>query len=458
MSTPRRSVAVVGGGVAGLAAAYTLGQAGVPLTLIERSGRVGGLVQTVEHDGCRVEFGPDAFITRKPWALALARALGLGDAVIPVNPTRERIYVLAGGRLAPLPDGLNLLVPTKIGPFLRSPLLTPWGKLRMLADVVIPPKGDDADETLADFVRRRCGAEALDRLADPLLSGVYNAEMERQSILATFPQYRQIEARHGSLIRGMRAAARTAPADTSPALVSFAGGMGQFIDALAAAVTGEVRLNTAVTALARDGDGWRLHLDGGETLDAGAVVLATPANVTAALLADVAPDAAAGLRGIRYEGVGSTSLAFRAADVPHPLDAYGIVVPASAGRRIDGMQWSSSKWPNRAPDGVALLRVFFGGPHTRTMLDYDDEHLLRIIRDELRAILGITAAPLHTTTGRWRAAYPQYDLGHIERVDRVFAALPDGVALAGNAYRGVGLPDTIHTAQAAAERVAHAIG
>lgn len=457
MSTAANSVVVVGGGVAGLAAAHALQQAGQPYTLIEASDRFGGLVQTVEKDGCRIEFGPDAFITRKPWAYKLADEIGLGGDMVAVQDTKERIYVLVEGRLEPLPDGLRLLVPTKFGPFWQSNLLSTAGKLRLLADWVIPKKPDNADESLAEFVTRRMGREALERLADPLLGGVYNAEMDRQSILATFPQYRQLEAKHGSLIRGMRAAAAKAPASPDqPALVSFREGMGQFIRTLVDSLTGDLRLNTRVKTVTEytgatlsSAGRYRVLLDDGEALEAGGVVMATPANVTAHLIRGVAPDTSALLDEIRYEGVGSVALAYRVEDIPCPLDAYGIVIPSTENRDIDGMQWSSSKWDNRAPDGVALVRVFFGGPHTRYMLDEPDETLLDRVQAELCSILGITAAPLHTTIGRWRNAYPQYDVGHKELVDKIMRSRPKALMLAGNAYYGVGLPDTINSAQLA---------
>jgi protoporphyrinogen/coproporphyrinogen III oxidase len=459
MSTAVNNVVVVGGGVAGLAAAHALQTAGRPYTLIEASDRFGGLVQTVEQDGCRIEFGPDAFITRKPWAYDLAQALGLAGEMVGVQDTRERIYVLVEGRLEPLPEGLRLLVPTKFGPFWASNLLSTAGKLRLLADLVIPKKVDNHDESLAEFVTRRMGREALERLADPLLGGVYNAEMDRQSILATFPQYRVLEAKHGSLIRGMRAAAAKAQAPDKPVLVSFREGMGQFIRTLAASLTGDLRLNTRVKTVTENtgtngvtlssAGHYRVLLDDGEVLEAQGLVMATPANVTAHLVRAVATDTSALLDEIRYEGVGSVALAYRVGDIPRPLDAYGIVIPSTENRDIDGMQWSSSKWDDRAPEGVALVRVFFGGPHTRYMLDEPDEALLARVRDELLSILGITADPLHTTIGRWHDAYPQYDVGHKDLVDKIMRSRPKGLMLAGNAYYGVGLPDTINSAQLA---------
>jgi len=447
-----RHIAVIGGGIAGLAAAWYLQQQGIQYTLFEKSQRFGGLIHTQYQGDLVIEMGPDAFITRKPWALELALALGLQGEILAANHTAERIYVLSNGRLIPLPDGLHLLVPTKMGPFLQSPLLSWTGKMRLLMDYVIPPSEVDEDESLADFVTRRMGVEALDKLADPLLAGVYNAEMEHQSILATFPQYRQLEKQHGSLIRGMIEAQVNAPPPDKPPLVSFQRGMMELIDRLVEKLTGQLQRNTTIESIQRIGNDYRLLLNDNTTLDADGIILATPAHVTAGLLRRAVPQAAERLRAIRYVGVGSASFAFLAEDIPRQLDAYGVVIPGSAGRHIDGMQWSSAKWLYRAPEDMALLRVFFGGPHTREMLDKPEYELVPILREELRALLGITNKPVYQTIGKWVDAYPQYDVGHLGRVQKIEAALPDNVALAGNAYHGVGIPDTIKTAKAAAQQ------
>lgn len=451
-------VIIIGGGIAGLAAAWYLQQADVNYTLLESRDRFGGLIHTHYENDCAIEIGPDAFITRKPWAMQLVREIGLADQVVAVNNTPERIYVLSDGKLAPLPEGVRLLVPTDIPAFLASPLMSIPGKLRALLDWVIPPRQDDSDESLADFVVRRMGHETLDKLADPLLAGVYNADMSEQSILATFPQYRALEREHGSLIRGMLAKQSAAPpVDTStppePALVSFKNGMFQLIETLTSKLTGSLKRNTPVTHITQTEAGYRVQLGDGSTIEGDSLVMATPANISAKLLAEVAPQSAAGLSAIRYAGVGSMSLLYNATDVPRPLDAYGIVIPSSAGRMIDGMQWSSSKWDNRAPADKALIRVFFGGPHTRYMLEKSDHELRDIIREEVRAILGITTKPLMTHLGKWDNAYPQYDVGHIDRIAAIESTLPPTIALAGNAYHGVGIPDTVKTAQAAATKL-----
>lgn len=442
-------VVIIGGGIAGLSAAWVL--RGCTYTVLEQSERWGGKVLTEREGGYVIEGGPDGFLTRKPWALQLARELGLSDRIIPVNPLPERIYVLSKGKLRPLPDGLQLLVPSKIMPFLRSGLFSWRGKLRVLFEPFIPANRSDDDESLADFVRRRLGAETLDRLGEPLLAGVYNADSARQSIMATFPNFRQLEKQHGSLLKGIRAAQKEPSGQ--PALVSFKNGVGEIIDALVEKLDGDLRLGVGVQAIKREESGYQLALTNGESLRADAVILATPAPQTAALLTDLAPDASRILSEIRYSGIGSVTFAFRRSDVPHPLDAFGMVIPASERRQIEGMQWSSSKWANRAEEEIALIRVFFGGKHTRHTLDYDDDKLLMMVQGELHDLLGITATPLYHRILRWQDGYPQYEVGHRERVREALSLLPPNIAVTGNAYGGVGMPDTIRHAKETAEKM-----
>lgn len=459
-------VAILGGGITGLSAAWYLQQMvardrlPITYTLIEQSDRWGGKVhsQRVERAGMPawvLEAGPDGLLTRKPWALALAQSLTLDEHFIYVNRENSRTFVLRHGRPEPLPAGLQLLAPTQWLPFLRSPLFSPWGKLRIALDLLLPPRRTTTDESLASFVRRRFGSEALDRVAEPMLAGVFNAEPERQSILATFPQFAALEHTHGSVIRGLRAAShRQKSSSETPAFLSFDRGNQTLVDALVGQLTGTLRLNSTARRLTRaDGGTYTIQCDDGGSLAADAVVLATPANVTGPLVGDVAPEAAALLSGIRYEGIGAMFLAYRRSDIPHPLDGTGVVIPPTEHRRIDGITWVSSKWPQRAPAGHALVRVFFGGPHTRAMLRLDDAELTTIVRAELAAILGVRAAPLFTHIVRWPNGYPQYDVGHLERVANIEAALPVGLVVAGSAYRGVGVPDCIHQGELAAANV-----
>lgn len=477
LETPTAAhVAIIGGGITGMSAAYYLQQnaaeQGLDLsyTLLEQSNRWGGKIVTdtvgsAEDAPFIVEGGPDSFITQKPWGMQLARKLGLESAFLPTNDDRRKTFVLNKGKPTPLPDGVMLIVPTKIMPFALSPLLSPLGKLRMGLDLLIPPKTDGEDETLAEFIERRLGSEALDKIAEPLMSGIYNAEAEKQSLMATFPRFRAIEEKHGSLIRGMLAArsARANGNGRSPSpngkrppsiFMSMRGGMAQLVETLHANLTGDLRLETAVTQITRGGDGrYILTLDDGTRLKSDHIILATPAYVTAHLLDDLAPNAADKLHEIRYVSTGTISLAFHRAEFNHPLNGFGVVIPRSENRPINAITWTSTKFDHRAPDDHALLRVFFGGSRNPQMMDVGDDELLAIVRRQLHEIMGVDAAPLFHRIYRWHHANPQYDVGHLARVEAIEAALPHGVYVTGSPYRGIGIPDCVHQAQQTAAAI-----
>lgn len=462
-------IAIIGGGIAGLSTAYylqkhaALQQKALRITLLEAGSRLGGKLVTEQVDGFTIEAGPDSFITQKPAALKLALELGLEEELLPTTEANKGVLVYQGGRLVALPEGVMLIVPTRLAPFALSPLFSPLGKLRMGMDLILPARGDDDDETLADFVRRRLGSEALDRLAEPLMAGIYNAEAENQSILATFPRFRAFEKEHGSLIRGMiaaRAKARHTAAHGGAAsaqpprtlFMSLRQGIAGLSRALAAAFAGEVRLNAPVRGLAagRSG-GYRVELAAGEMIEVEKVALATPAFVAAELVADLQPALAADLRCIRYASTGTVSVAYRLADIPQPRKGFGLVIPGSAGRRINAVTWTSSKWAGRAPEGKALLRVFFGGSRHPDVFALADDALLALVEEELRAIMGIQAPPLFSRVYRWPDASAQYDVGHLERVARLEAGCPPGLHLTGSAYRGVGIPDCIQQGEETAK-------
>jgi oxygen-dependent protoporphyrinogen oxidase len=466
-----RRVVIIGGGVTGLAAAWRLQQEAarrgrdLRYTVLERSDQWGGKVRTEQVTGFGaepfiLEAGADALLTRKPWAVALARELGLDDRMQGVNTANARTFVLHRGQPVPIPEGVQLLAPTRFWPFVRSPLFSPWGKLRMGLDLLLPPRPAQSDESLAEFVQRRFGAEALDKLAEPMMAGVYNALPTRQSIQATFPQYAEMERQSGSVIRGLRASARAResapPSSRMPAFVSFATGTQALIDALIAQLTGDLRLRCAAERVERadtTGSAYRVALaDGGQIL-ADAVIVATLAHDAASLLRQVAPVASAQLKTIGYASIGTLYLAYRRNEVPHPLDGFGVVIPSSEGRHIDGMTWTSSKWTGRAPAKCALLRVFFGGPHTRDMMDLGDSELLAVVRDEVGSILGVRAAPMFHRIYRWPDGYPQYEVGHLERVAAIESTLPPAVYVTGSSYRGVGVPDCVRQGREAADHV-----
>jgi oxygen-dependent protoporphyrinogen oxidase len=460
---------IVGGGITGLSAAWyarhAAARAGLPLrvTVLEASNRCGGKLWTDEVPGFgaapfRMEASADGFLVRKPWALTLARQLGLDGEIQFSERATAPTRVWHNGRLIPLPDGLSLLPPTKFAPFLRSPLFSTGGKARALLEMALPARPPLADESLASFVRRRFGSEMLDRVAVPLMAGVYNARPEFQSLRATFPQFAEMERSAGSVIRGARkASAARAPAqDTEPAspFFSFVRGARTLVEALASRLADDVRLGAVVTAVdAVPDSGFLVRLRDGATLRADAVIVATPASAAAELLRHSAPDAATLLAGIRYEGIGALYLAYRQSDVPQALAGYGVLIPARERRSIDGITWTSSKWRECAPQGFVLLRTYFGGPYTRASLTLDDERLVPLVMRELAGMLGIVAPPVMQRTYRWMDGYPQYDVGHLDRIDAVARSLPHGLAVAGSSYRGVGVPDCVRQGEQAAGEV-----
>ncbi|MBC7810568.1 MAG: protoporphyrinogen oxidase, partial [Burkholderiales bacterium] len=325
-------------------------------------------------------------------------------------------------------------------------------KFRALYEPYIPARTDDDDETLANFMRRRFGAEMLDKIGAPLLAGIYSGDVEHLSIMATFPRLRVTEQQHGSLIRAARAVGAThaSPASSpqTSMFMSFRGGTVELTDALAAKLTGDLRLNCTVRQIKQAADGtYQITLANAAPISASAIILTTPAFTAAKLLRDLAPKSAAELNQIPYNSTGSISLAYRLADVPRPLDGFGLLIPASEGRPINAMTWSSTKFDHRAPENHALIRVFFGGARRPEMLTIDDSGLLVIVRSELKALLDITAAPLFQRIYRWTNANPQYEVGHLERVADIEAALPPNIYVAGSAYRGVGIPDCVHQAR-----------
>lgn len=478
-ATPRsrttRHVVIVGGGISGLSAAWYLQEQArrdridVRYTLLESAPRWGGKILTEVVGGPSeasfvVEGGPDAFLTQKPWALELARELGLEDRLVPMNTGVQAVFVLQRGRPVPMPDGVLLVVPTRFLPFVKSPLISLPGKMRMGLDLVIPARRDDGDETLAAFIRRRLGQEALDKIAEPLMSGIYNADAEDQSIMATFPRFREMEKRHGSLIRGMLAARRreavarpAAPGGAAPKrmpmFMSLRLGTQELIDAIVPRLSGDLRTGTTVEAIERADGGYRVVTGDGEVLAADAVLLTTPAYAAADLVHALAPAAADLMGEIRYVSTGTISMAFRAEDIRRPLGGIGLVVPKGENRPINALTISSAKFNHRAPGGTVLMRAFFGGSRSPASMSYDDAALLEVVRGELRAILDIEAAPLFHRIYRWHRANPQYGVGHLERVSRIEAALPEGLHVSGGAYRGVGMPDCVYQSRETVRRI-----
>jgi len=472
-------VVIIGGGIAGLSTAYALQErarmAGITLacTLVEARERLGGVMLTERIDGFIIEAGPDSLLTQKPWGLELCQTLGIGERLIGTNDRQRTIYVLWDGRLHPLPAGLMLIVPTRLGPLLRNQFLSWPGKIRLGLEYLLPPRPSDGDESLAGFVRRRLGREALEKIADPLLAGIYAGSSHDMSLLATFPRLRELEARHGGLIRGAlaqrRALRRAASAHSQPSTTLFMaprGGMAEIVEALSSRLAEvAIRLGETVQDVVPYDDavaepqGYAVHLDRGTTLQAEAVVFATPAHITAGIVEGFHPRLADALRNIPYVSSATISLAYRGRDVPHPLDGFGFLVGKHEGRHITAATWSSTKFSQRAPADHVLIRSFVGGVGREDLVWRDDAALIQLVCEDLRAILGITTAPLLARVYRWERANPQYLVGHLERVnamEQLLAPYP-GLFLTGSAYRCVGVPDCIHQGALTAERIMAAL-
>jgi oxygen-dependent protoporphyrinogen oxidase len=495
-------IAVVGGGVTGLAAAHRLLELAreqgreVEVTLLEGSDRLGGSIGTVRRDGFVLELGPDSMITDKPWGLALARRLRLDDQLMGTQEEHRRSFVVRNGKLVPVPEGFQLLAPSRFGPLVSTSIFSPLGKLRMAMDLFIPPKPPTADESLGSFVLRRLGREALERIAQPMIAGIYGADPMQLSLRATLPRFLDMERDHGSVIRGMWArmkqgsggkgasavkpqasnsgssGATTAASSSSSApkplasnpqtgvsgaryglFVSFREGMQTLTDALASRIPEAcVRLKAPVASLERAGAGWSLTLAGGERVEADALVLALPAYQSASLVAHLDSRLAELLSGIHYASAATMTLCYRRQDVPHPLDGFGFVVPATERLTLLGCTFTQVKYAHRAPEGYALLRVFLGGEIVERKTEAE---LAQLVRADLQKLVGVTAEPRFTQFWRRSRCMPHYHVGHLERVEEMetrAAALP-GLQLAGNAFYGVGIPDSVHSGEQAAERL-----
>ncbi|MBI2351201.1 MAG: protoporphyrinogen oxidase, partial [Deltaproteobacteria bacterium] len=383
-------------------------------------------------------------------------------------------YVVHQGALQPLPEGFFLLAPTRLWPFLRTPLFSWSGKLRMACELFMPRGGADNDESLATFVRRRFGAEALDRVAQPLVGGIYAADPEKLSLAATMPRFLELERKQRSVIWAMwseqwrrsRSRQRGSGARWSlfggsgarwSLFVTFSGGMEEFVDAVASRLPeASVRVGTPVTGLERNATQgtWTLHA-GGESFEAAAVILAAPAYRSAEIVASLAAGMAEDLKVIPYASTATVSLAYRKEDFPHAPDSFGFVVPSAESRKIMACTFSSMKYAGRAPEDYVLLRAFVGGALQPSLFEDDDATMENNVRQELASLLGVTAAPLFSRLHRHPRSMPQYQVGHQERVRRIETALSKlpGLALAGSAYHGVGIADCIHSGEEAAERM-----
>ena len=458
-----KRIAIIGGGISGLSAAYQLEKArasGTPLeyTLFESSSRLGGSLCSERVEECLVEAGPDSFLTEKPWAAMLCKELGLGDQIIGSNDAQRKTYIVVHGKLIAMPDGLMFMVPTKLVPTALSPLFSWNTKVRMAQELLHPPRPMTGDETVGELVERHFGSEVVDRLADPLLSGVYGGDANKLSARAVLPRFVEMEEKYGSLSRAMLAAhkkmaavAKSQPA--RPVFSSLKDGMQQLVDAITSRLDPQaVRLRTRVRNVYRPNGGWRVAIEMGDDEYYDAVVLATPANVAGALLEAVDAKLASDLHGISYSSSVTVTLGYYMDQLKHLPPGFGFLVPRSEGTRMLACTFVHNKFPHRAPADRGILRCFLGGARDEAVLSMSDDELLRTVRDELSRIVKLQERPLFSRVYRWRGAMAQYESGHIARVERIEKRVADipGLAIAGNAFHGIGVPDCIRSGQQAA--------
>jgi oxygen-dependent protoporphyrinogen oxidase len=467
--------AVIGGGIAGLAAAYELERARaadptVRYTLFEARERLGGALASEVIQGTVLERGPDSFLSEKPAAATLCRELGLAGDLVPSNDAQRKTYILVGNQLIPLPDGLMFLVPTKLVPTALTPLFSFPTKARMALELLIPPRRKrTADESVASLVMRHFGPEAVDRLADPLLSGIYGGDASQLSAKTVLPRLVEMEREYGSLTRGMLAAHRKmraraaanghgpAAAAERPIFTTLRGGMQQMVDAIRARLDwAAVRLSTPVNALERAEKGWMVHsLGTAEFYDS--VIVASPAWAAGVLLAPVDAVLSEQLGGIPYSSSITVNLVYDEDALGQLPEGFGFLVPASERRSLLACTFSHRKFLGRTGPGKAVIRAFLGGMRNEALLAENDNALVAIVRHELidilgESVVGIGLDPEYTQVTRWRRAMAQYAVGHQERIEKInarVAALP-GLRLAGNAYDGIGVPDCIRMGRKAA--------
>ena len=475
---PPTRIAVIGGGITGLAAAHRLMSTSdrIHATLFEASYRLGGIIRTEEADGFLMELGPDSFITNKPVGVQLCQEIGFADQLISTEKRFRRSLVLRNGKPMPIPEGFQLTVPANLWSVITSPVLSLTGRLRLLAEAFIPGRSTDDDETLKSFVTRRFGRQVFERLVQPLVGGIYTADPSRMSLKATLPRFLEMERTHGSVIRAARAQrkagrAATIESDDSSSdsgaryglFTTASSGLGSLVASIEQWLKnrGRVTFRTGceVTEIHPDAEtetGWTLKLRSAPSESFDAVIVTLPTFLAAKLMERPAlQELASALNGIEYASSAIVLSAHRLADFAHPMDAFGLVIPAIEKRNILAVSFSSRKFANRAPEGHVLLRTFVGGAMQPELLQSDDDAISAMVNDELRQIFGMSADPMFSEVVRYHNAMPQYHLGHLDRVARIVALQSrfPGLQLAGNAFHGVGIPDSIASGRDAADRI-----
>ena len=461
-----KKIIIIGGGIAGLAAAFRIQReikegANLECILLEGSNHFGGKISTEKLDGFIIERGPDSFISQKPAAIQLCKQLGLEDRLTGTNPGAPSTFVYTGGKLVTMPDGLSLMIPTKFLPFALTPLFSLPGKIRMAFDLLIPKKQDNGDESLASFVRRRMGEEALNKMAEPMLAGIYASDPEKMSITSTFPMFVETEKKYRSLILGMLARKKAMlmnavkrPSSAYSLFMTLKDGLGEMVDAVIKKSPDiQFKSGTKVVGIERNKEKWHLKLDDGSENQVDAVIVATPGTVTAKLLQNITPDSAELLNSIHYVSTATVTLGYKREGFSHSLDGFGFVVPKAEGCSILACTWTSSKFPHRAPKDYVMLRCYVGGALQEEIAEKDTETLETLVRKDLQQIMGITETPVFCKVFKNNKSNVQYHVNHSQKIDSIMEDLKNypGLFLAGSAYRGIGIPDCIQNGNLAAE-------
>jgi oxygen-dependent protoporphyrinogen oxidase len=472
-----KRIVIIGGGISGLAAAHRLTELAreterpLEITLLDASSSLGGIIKTDHRDGFLLERGPDSFISEKPEAVALANRLGINSRLIQTNETHRRSFIVRKGRLRNVPEGFQLLAPSRLWPFVTTDIFSLSGKLRMSADLFLPRanKNGSSDESLASFVSRRLGKEALDRMAQPMVGGIYTADPKTLSLRATLPRFLEMEREHRSIILAMLRQRKTTKSVASGVsgpryslFLSFDEGMQVLTDELERKVSNtgvRIQLNSKVTSLVRAtpdrGSDWTATTNDNSQIQADGVCLAIPAYSAATLLEKIDNRLGQQLQAIEYTSTATINFAYRRADVRHPLDGFGFVVPLIEKRSLIACTFSSVKFFGRAPEQHVLLRAFVGGALQPDVFQLDQSEMVARVKPDLEELLQIQGQPLFVETAKWSQSMPQYYVGHLERVSAIEAQLGSlgTIALAGNSYRGAGIPDCIRGGETAAEKL-----
>ncbi len=449
-------VCVVGAGVSGLSVAFYLKRGGADVTVLERQERAGGKMRTVYERGYIVETGPNGFLDGKPYTLNLVKALGIEDKLYRSSDKSRKRFIYTNGRLVRLPE--NPIA------FLSSYLLSWKGKLRLVGELFVPPKRDLSDETLADFARRRIGEEALEKLLDPMVAGIFAGDPERMSLKASFPAIYQLEKKYGGLIKGLIAKMKeskgssSGPAGPGGVLTSFVGGVSDLINALSEKLGSDLKTGVSIESIEKRGKYWVVtwREEGEERADEFEhLILSTPAYSASELLKSVNEELSLLLSQIEYSPISVVALGFQKKGLGHDLDGFGFLIPKSEGRKILGALWDSSVFPNRAPEGKVLIRVMVGGARQPELVGLSEEELVEISLKELRRIMKIRHYPEFIKVFKHEKGIPHYTLGHSERVERIFelGRRIGNLHFCSNAYRGVGVNDCTKLAEETAGEI-----